>query len=444
MEELNQRIAELANQLAERDDEIEQLRREAAGAAQAVHEARAAADNVNNNNNNNNRTPTEVILKNLQIPQAIRDLITFDGNPIKLHTFIRSVDNILPLLANVAGRPIYDVWMQAIRAKITSDADNVLEIYGVALNWTEIKNVLITHYSDKRDEVSLTRELFKQIQTGSTEEFYGRISQSISLLINLLNLSENNEHVKAAKKQFYQEMGLKVFLGGLKDPYGPTIRAQTPKMLKEALRLCLEEANYKTRVNPPMIPPKPNSNPFSHTAFHYPNPFAQNSFQRNTPPKIFQHNAFSKPFQQNSNSFLKPFQQNSNAVTKTFQQNSNPSQQNTFPKPFQSYPQQNFKPFQQNFTSFPNPKQQNPEPMDIDPSIRSKRINYMNRPQRPFINYNLGDKTYDTYYDPNNFDSDQTNLEYTPEYESENQAEPEILENDNLNFHLAQEFEIRN
>ena len=58
-------------------------------------------------------------------------------------------------------------------------------------------------------------------------------------------------------------MGLKVFLGGLKEPLGPITRAQAPTTLKEALQLCLEEVNYshtrylhKTSTIPPLIPPK--------------------------------------------------------------------------------------------------------------------------------------------------------------------------------------------
>ena len=167
---------------------------------------------------------------------------------------------MLPLLESARGAPVYTVWLQAIRAKIHGEADNVLELYGTSLNWTEIKTNLITHYSDRRDEVCLSRDLFRLEQTSTIEDFYGKISHVISLLVNLINLNNDNEQVKAAKNRLYQEMGLKVFLGGLKDPLGPIIRAQTPTSLKEALRLCLEESNYNHRIThktlPPLLPPR--------------------------------------------------------------------------------------------------------------------------------------------------------------------------------------------
>lgn len=126
--------------------------------------------------------------------------------------------------------------MQTIRSKITNEADSVLELYGTDVNWVDIKSTLTTHFTDQRDEVSFTRDMFKLSQTNSVEEFYGNIAHSVSLLVNQFNLNEQSDEVVTAKKPFYQVLGLKVFLSGLKEPLGPIIRAQAPKTFKEALR----------------------------------------------------------------------------------------------------------------------------------------------------------------------------------------------------------------
>lgn len=103
-------------------------------------------------------------------------------------------------------------------------------------------------------------------QTDTVQDFYRDVSHSISLLTNLLHLNEKVSVVVLAKKQFYQELGLEVFLSGLKEPLGPIIRAKAPKSLKEVLRLCLEEDNYDYVRNPFQtqfkasnvpLPPKP-------------------------------------------------------------------------------------------------------------------------------------------------------------------------------------------
>lgn len=186
----------------------------------------------------------EEVVKSLQTPSTLRDLIPFDGNPIKLNQFLKAVDGVMPVLEQAKDSPMFELWMQSIRSKIIGDADTILELYGTGLDWDEIKSNLISHYSDKRDEISLTRDLFKLSQTGTVLNLYENVSHIISLLVNQLVINEKDANVKRAKQKFYQEMGLKVFVAGLKDPLGPIIRAQAPRTLKEALRLCSEETNY--------------------------------------------------------------------------------------------------------------------------------------------------------------------------------------------------------
>lgn len=406
--QLQQRIAELQAIIEDRDDQIHQLRIEVEGAAEAVNAINHAQPPIiqpviQQIQQNDLPTRTESILKTLQTPQIIRDIACFDGNPIKLNSFIKTIDNLMPLLRQGEGTPVFTVWMQAIRSKIIGDADSVLELYGTEPNWNDIKSTLTTHFSDKRDETSLTRDLFKLTQTNTVEEFYGSVSHSISLLVNLLNLNEQNNAVIMAKKTLYQELGLKVFLSGLKEPLGPIIRAQTPRNLKDALRLCLEENNYNYVKNPfrtaPQIPPKPQFSQPKPITIPYPKPFQfpQPSHYHSFQPKTFQ------PYQ------ARPLQAPQMRQQQFFQQNPfqhpqrNPFQFNQ-PKPFQftqSAPR-NFQPnpFTRNaFAPKPINPQPKPVPMEVDQSIRTKQINYMNRNFHP--NYQLEEYDPNTFFDPN-------------------------------------------
>lgn len=309
------------------------------------------------------RDNTETVLRSLQTPQILRDLPCFTGNPVKLNTFVKAIDNIMPLLKSAEGKPIYQVWMQAIRSKIIEEADSVLELYGTELRWEEIKATLLTHFNDKRDEVSLTRDLFKITQVGSIEDFYGNISHNVALLVNQLNLNEQNDDVVKAKKTFYQDLGLKVFLSGLKDPLGPIIRAQAPKTLKEALRLCLEEKNYhhgktfpqEKPFQPFKTPPIPQGKPFQPFK---PPPIPQTKpfqpFQPYKPPPFPQARPF-QPFQ--------PYKFSPTSQVKPFQ-------------PLQSS-QRFSNPFSRNFSSsFGN---QNPNPIKTDPSAKFRQADFVKR-----------------------------------------------------------------
>lgn len=205
--ELENQIRQLMGVMQQRESRIAELE------AFATHQQSIANEVAVVQHQNS----VEGALQALQTPQIIRMLPPFDCNPIKLHSF-------------------------AIRSKIIADADNVLEFYGTSTDWDEIKNSLITHYSDKRDEVSLTKDLFKITQADKKiEDFYKEITFMLYLMVNQLNLNEDNSDVRTANNLFYQEIGLIVFLAGLNEPVGTVIRAQCPTSLKDALRRCIEE-----------------------------------------------------------------------------------------------------------------------------------------------------------------------------------------------------------
>ena len=468
-QQLQQQILSLQQLVADRDEQISRLELEAGGAAQAVLNAQNGAANAlldsqqrmqqiarleNKIRNPSTLSPSENVLKKLQTPHILRDLPCFDGNPIKLHQFLRAIDNIMPVIEEARGLPMYNVWIQCIRSKITGDADTILELYGTELSWDDIKGNLITHYNDKRDEVSLTRDLFKLSQVGTVEEFYGKVSHVISLLLNQLCLMEENRDVRTSKKRFYQDIGLKVFLAGLKEPLGPIIRAQAPDTMKEALRLCAEESNYNYVRNPcrptfPPVPPKPQQ-PLLIPQFKPPQypPIPRIPFQRPAHPYPPRPNQF--------------FQQQPMPHFKTFQ----PFQ----PAPLYRQPSQPFQPFQPvQFRQQPiphqqfQPPQQKPVPMEVDPSVRTRQINYMNRNYQPkpalgphyqleianeqyqeFSDPYYPDPDYEYFYPPHvDTDSDsqiqqsQPTHNNTPEKNTPQEDREPDRACDNLNFQIA-------
>lgn len=419
---MEQHIAALNQQIASQEDEIQQLRIELLGASEAAQAAQAAAAEARANMLPRVAGDPESILKSLQTPQIIRDLPSFDGNPIKLHSFIRAIDSLMPTINRAVGTDCHQVWIQAIRTKVVGEADNILELYGTNLNWADIKQNLITHYSDRRDEVSLTRDLFAIHQVSTVEEFYSKISHVVSLLVNLLNISEEHTAVKAAKNNFYQQLGLKVFLGGLKDPLGPIIRAQVPTNLKDALRLCIEESNYSHTRNkpfgtPPPIPQKPNSSP-------------------QWPIKPFNNRPQFPPFSQKPILFppQRPFQFTQQRPFPFQQPRFQFPQQRPFPFPPQGQfqnPQQRPFPFPQRAIQNPQPK---PTPMEVDNSIRSRQINYMNRPHFQIEEFPTNcDDSYS--YDPNEYYYyDNYNQQYQTAYENTNEPPPVEAKPQNLEF----------
>lgn len=376
----------------------------------------------------------EKVLKAMQTPQAIRELPSFDGNPVKLHAFIRAVENLLPFLDTMKDTPFEEVWLQSIRAKITGDADQVLEIHGTPLKWNEIKANLIAYYNDKRDSVTLTRELFQLQQTGSIEEFYGSVQNVLSLLINHTNISTTNANLRADRTKTHQENALQVFLAGLREPIGGNVRARQPKKLKEAFDACVEERNFQNRFGlnkpEPIRPPKPLMlpGPSKPTQQHFQIPNQQQKFNFK-PPQPFKNYQFP-----------------------------NQPQRNYFPaQNFNSRPQVPPRKFPTTFNNAPNVQLRNafeprpmqlpkPTPMEVDPSVRSKQINYINRPR--VINYHEGEDFYEPYEPHYEYDETHQYYDEAPDTEpipcisgsAELERNEEVAcDTDEINFHLMAE-----
>lgn len=143
-----------------------------------------------NDTPNANATITTVdIFNSLRVPDVIKDLPKFEGNPRLLFDFIQNVEEILSLVAPKAGTPYGQLLLRAIRNKIIGPANEVLNIYGTQLEWKTIKENLILHYSDKRNETSLIRDIHNIKQYSKTVEvFYSEVIELLSIITNLVQI----------------------------------------------------------------------------------------------------------------------------------------------------------------------------------------------------------------------------------------------------------------
>lgn len=193
---------------------------------------------------NQNTVSSVDVVNSLRVPDAIKDLPKFDGNPRLLFDFLDNVDEILSLIQVTSGTPYGQLLLRAIRNKIVGDANEILNMYGTSLNWDQIKENLILHYADKRNETSLIRDLHNLKQNNdSIQKFYSEIVELLSSMNNHVNIHENDNNVITAKKALFAEMCLNTFLSGLREPLGSTIRAMKPETLATAYAYCIKEQN---------------------------------------------------------------------------------------------------------------------------------------------------------------------------------------------------------
>lgn len=256
------------------------------------------------------------IFNSLRIPDAIKDLPKFEGNPRLLYEFISNVEEILLHIRGADNTPQGLILLRAIRNKIDGPANEVLNMYGTSLNWDEIRGNLISHYSDKRTETSLIRDLHSLKQFNKPiEKFYSEIMEIQSALSNNLSIHESEDNVIRAKRDLFAEMCLNAFLSGLREPMGSTIRAMRPESLPTALDYCIREQNIhyiRSNLNSPKYPQWRQSNqytPYRRYSHNYSNtiPRQGNYYQ---PQRNLNYSV--RPYYTNNNNNSEPNLSNNN------------------------------------------------------------------------------------------------------------------------------------
>lgn len=383
--------------------------------------------------NTNNSTPqppllsqTSQIFESLRIPDAVKDLPKFDGNPRLLYEFLANVEEILGFLANIDGTSYAKIVLRAIRNKIVGEANEILNTYGTPLVWEDIKSNLILQYSDKRNETSLIRDLHNLKQTNqSVQQFYGSIIEIQSAINNNILIHESNQSVINAKRELFAEMCLNTFLSGLKEPLGSNIRAMRPKTLAESLSFCIQEQNiYYSK--------KSSINTYS-VAQQNIRQVSQNYYPIQTPqPMLRNPNKMVQSFPRQPYPYIPPNQTNMARLQKPTNSNNKPqigTPMNTFGQSRQINADQRIFPPSgsgQNRQTYNNPNfglQQYrpqilapPEPMDVSSgythlrkptSIQTHRTTNSYRPQE-MNNIDISQTPY-TYLDDYYYDNAQHN-----------------------------------
>lgn len=291
-----------------------------------------------------------------RIPDVVKSLRVFSGEPGEFSSWKKSVDRILTIYEHLRGTPKYYGILSVIRNKVIGNADIALESYNTPLNWSKISKCLTLHYADKRDLGTLEYQMTMLVQGNSSiPEFYQGVYHHLSLILNKLACIEMSQESLNNMTQSYREKALDTFVRGLKGDLPRLLSIKEPVDLPMALHHCLKLQNVDFRVQhahnthtTKRVHPQTHNVPvrrgMSYPPQHTPAP--RNNFY---PELINNPQRFQRP---------------------------------TFHNPHFASPRPPFWPRPQygNFYPPPPKPQPRPEPMDVDRSIHSRQINYANRP----------------------------------------------------------------
>lgn len=196
---------------------------------------------------------TEQELKDIgRLPDSVKELQVFDGNPSHYVSWIYGVESILKDYEIVKDKPVYRAILQSIRQKIRGTADAALLSYNIYdENWNAIKGCLSLHYADKRDVRTLEYQLGSLTQgRKSVDEFYATVNHQLSLIINKVKTENHNVDTMTALIDTYRNRALDVFVRGLTGDISKMLTIQRPTNLPEAYSSCLEIQNLNFRSIP--------------------------------------------------------------------------------------------------------------------------------------------------------------------------------------------------
>lgn len=400
----------------------------------ALEEAQAAPEEVDYSDpqlylldENNEPIEPESLEK---IPDVVKDLPEFRGNPNEISTWLNDAESLIKLyqptpLSSIEQRNKFYIICRAIRRKVKGEANDALVASNVNINFHQIKRTLETYFGEKRDIGTLDYQLMNSFQRGrSLEDYYDEINRLLSLIANQIRTDRRFRHPEAARAmiEIFNDKALDAFVRGLDGDLGKFLKNYRPDSLASAYAYCISFQNIEFRKNlmrPTRLyevsqgprnliplPPRPR----------IPNMQHQPRIPMRPPPQVpfRQFNQFNQHNQhhQNNQQFHQPRQ---------FRQEFN---RNNLPMALQSQP----------LPQMRNPfVPQRPEPMEVDQSIRSRQINYANRPhqnyqppqKRPRM-FNIEDMPQEQ--ENNIINQAEQNLEQPPERYIRNIENQEIQE----------------
>lgn len=176
------------------------------------------------------------------LPDVIKYLPTYDGNPYALRRFIESVEEILLMFRGADATPRGQMFLRAIRNKIEGKASELLDRLDTPLNWDDIKRNLTRKLLDNRDELSIIEELhevpFRRLSIVNLYDTILDLKRALSCLADSKDLSTSTI---AEKKSFYVSLCLRTFIKGLNPSLRNIVKASRPETLDDAYDIAIRE-----------------------------------------------------------------------------------------------------------------------------------------------------------------------------------------------------------
>lgn len=177
-----------------------------------------------------------------KIPDPIKMIPTFDGNPKQLNHWLTTVEETLNALAPHVSPAQYKMYITAVTNKIHGKAKDIICLANNLDNFEDIKEILKNSLGDRQELSTYKCQLwqFRMTDGMSIAKYYHR---SKEIVHNIKTLAKQNQKYKMnwdVINDFIDEDALAAFVAGLKEPYFGYAQAAKPKDTEDAYAfLCM-------------------------------------------------------------------------------------------------------------------------------------------------------------------------------------------------------------
>lgn len=193
-------------------------------------------------------------------PEFIKMIPTFSGEPLLLTHFIDVCDRLYETFHDNENESFQNYFLfDSILAKITGKATDIVFSNSVT-DYSELRDVLLANFSDKRDFYTLIAEMSKMTQkhNESCFDYHQRMVNLLNIMIAHLQINKIDP-TKSVLIEFARGFAMRTFINGLNETTASLLRARKCESLEEVLIILQNEFNFSNQRNQQSnLFPKPN------------------------------------------------------------------------------------------------------------------------------------------------------------------------------------------
>lgn len=151
-----------------------------------------------------------------KIPDPLKNLPEYSGDEKTLFFWIDKVDRMLTSFEPIRHTSIYPLYLDTIRSKVTGEAHERLIEEGVNNTWRDIKTILIRHFADNRDMETIIQSIPFLKQEEDLDKFYTKVVALDANIAQKIRLDREYHGHENAVISFAKKLTKTAFVDGLK------------------------------------------------------------------------------------------------------------------------------------------------------------------------------------------------------------------------------------